>query len=179
VPRALLSGSRVPVVAEGRILLVHHRDAATGRDWWVLPGGGREPGETFAASGRREVYEETGIRVRRLRRLHPLPGTPHVTYALFVGESDAHAAPRPTVDLSRERLLINAAWHAVTLHDPLGPLDPALWSDLAPVIPRKARCRLLLITRIGVACRAAATSTAPHTLDRIDPVQRVARPSSG
>jgi 8-oxo-dGTP pyrophosphatase MutT (NUDIX family) len=107
---------------------------ATGREWWVLPGGGREPGETFAAAGRREVYEETGIRVRRLRRLHPLPGTPHVTYALFVGEPDGQVVPRPTVDLSRERLLTGAAWHTVTQDDPLGPLAPAFWSYLAPVI---------------------------------------------
>jgi len=39
------------------------------RDHWVLPGGGREPGETFAETAIREVHEETGVTVRIVRRM--------------------------------------------------------------------------------------------------------------
>lgn len=43
----------------GRILLAHRRDI----DWWNLPGGGMEVGETVEEALHREVYEETGLKV--------------------------------------------------------------------------------------------------------------------
>src|SRR5215471_18900870 len=42
---------------EGRVLLGHRRDI----DWWNLPGGGMEAGETVDEALRREVREETGL----------------------------------------------------------------------------------------------------------------------
>jgi 8-oxo-dGTP diphosphatase len=42
-----------------RILLALRRDI----DWWNLPGGGMEPGETVEEAVRREVHEETGLLV--------------------------------------------------------------------------------------------------------------------
>ena len=44
---------------EGHILLGHRRDI----DWWNLPGGGMEAGETVDEALRREVREETGLEV--------------------------------------------------------------------------------------------------------------------
>ena len=44
---------------EGRILLAHRRDI----DWWNLPGGGMEVGETVDEALLREVTEETGLEV--------------------------------------------------------------------------------------------------------------------
>ncbi len=44
---------------EGRILLGHRRDV----DWWNLPGGGMEAGETVDEALCREVREETGLDV--------------------------------------------------------------------------------------------------------------------
>jgi len=44
---------------EERILLAHRRDI----DWWNLPGGGMEVGETVDEAIRREVREETGLEV--------------------------------------------------------------------------------------------------------------------
>lgn len=44
---------------EGRILLGHRHDI----DWWNLPGGGMEAGETVDEALRREVREETGLEV--------------------------------------------------------------------------------------------------------------------
>ena len=44
---------------EGRILLAHRRDI----DWWNLPGGGMEIGETVEEALHREVREETGIEI--------------------------------------------------------------------------------------------------------------------
>lgn len=45
---------------DGEVLLVRPGDD----DGWTCPGGTREPGETFAATARREVREETGVRCR-------------------------------------------------------------------------------------------------------------------
>src|SRR4051794_4517580 len=42
-----------------RVLLAHRRDI----DWWNLPGGGMEHGETVKEAVCREVREETGLEV--------------------------------------------------------------------------------------------------------------------
>ena len=44
---------------EGRVLLAHRRDI----DWWNLPGGGMEVGETVDEALCREVAEETGLEI--------------------------------------------------------------------------------------------------------------------
>src|SRR5436305_14023154 len=48
------------IFEQGRILLAHRRDI----DWWNLPGGGMEVGETVEEALRREVREETGLEVQ-------------------------------------------------------------------------------------------------------------------
>src|SRR5207302_10982236 len=49
----------VAVDGEGRVLLVQHRKH--GQEYWLLPGGGVEAGETLAQAARRELLEETGL----------------------------------------------------------------------------------------------------------------------
>lgn len=44
---------------DGRILLERRSDCG----WWGLPGGAVEPGESVSRAARREVFEETGLRV--------------------------------------------------------------------------------------------------------------------
>ncbi|MGC5022577.1 NUDIX hydrolase [Micromonospora sp. DT47] len=48
---------------DDRILLFHTRDPEHPRlgTWWELPGGGMDPGETYAETAVRELREETGI----------------------------------------------------------------------------------------------------------------------
>ena len=47
----------------GRIFLMQARDPADpGKgDWWEIPGGGIDKGESSSEAARRELYEETGI----------------------------------------------------------------------------------------------------------------------
>jgi 8-oxo-dGTP diphosphatase len=50
------------VLVDGRILLARHRDRHG--NWYSLPGGGQEHGETLEEAVRRECLEETGFRIR-------------------------------------------------------------------------------------------------------------------
>lgn len=57
--------ARVLLIDEaGRVLLFHGYDPADPSDtYWVTPGGGLEPGESYAEGAARELFEETGLRV--------------------------------------------------------------------------------------------------------------------
>lgn len=63
------------ILHDRQILLIQHREHASGRSYWLLPGGGREAGETPEQCLVREVHEETGltIRVDRLLVDDPAP----------------------------------------------------------------------------------------------------------
>lgn len=50
------------------LLLVRHRKGA--RQYWMLPGGGLDFGETFEACAARELREETGFEVEISRMLY-------------------------------------------------------------------------------------------------------------
>lgn len=58
----------------GRILLVHQRDGAV----WSTPGGAIEPDETPADAVVREMWEETGLKVRPRRILGVFGGSSFV-----------------------------------------------------------------------------------------------------
>jgi 8-oxo-dGTP pyrophosphatase MutT (NUDIX family) len=54
----------VILVEDDRLLLVKHVDPHSLATWWIPPGGGLEPeDESILACARREVMEETGLRV--------------------------------------------------------------------------------------------------------------------
>lgn len=61
-------GARILVLdPHDRVLLIHARDPdEPTSEWWELPGGGIEPGETPQATASRELAEETGILAEEL-----------------------------------------------------------------------------------------------------------------
>ena len=61
------------VVRDGRVLMVKHR--WHGDEWWCLPGGAQEPGESVEDGALRELREECSVDGTIIRQ------TSHVCYA--------------------------------------------------------------------------------------------------
>src|SRR6266511_338172 len=68
------------IIHENHVLLLKVIDAETGAMFWLLPGGGREAGESEEACVRREVREETELEVSVLRPLFEAPDGPGGIY---------------------------------------------------------------------------------------------------
>lgn len=90
---------RAVVVAAGRVLLVNAYPGAAS-DLWCAPGGGAERGASLEANLRREVAEETGLRVRPGRLLavtefhNPATGFHQVELYFRAALADPGAAAR-------------------------------------------------------------------------------------
>jgi len=58
---AVRNSAKAVVVKDGFLLAIKHRDSAG--EWFSLPGGGQDPGETLENALRRECLEEIGVEV--------------------------------------------------------------------------------------------------------------------
>lgn len=63
----------IPILPDGQIVLVRRRD--TGR--WGLPGGIVDWGEDIATTAKRELKEETGLELLKIRRLVGVYSSPY------------------------------------------------------------------------------------------------------
>jgi len=117
----------VAVDGEGRVLLVQHRKL--GNEYWLLPGGGVEPGETMVEAARRELFEETGLKGEVGRPILVCESIEagegrHIVHVVF-----AAGVRAGTVRPGYDGRLVDAAWI------PLGglghlPLFPAIGAEL-------------------------------------------------
>ncbi|TMC49777.1 MAG: NUDIX domain-containing protein [Chloroflexi bacterium] len=102
---------------EDRILLVEHHKA--GRNYWLLPGGGVEVGETLAEAVRREVQEETGYQAEVGRLVIVCeaiePQGRHLLELVFAARGAGGS-----LAVGGDARLVDAAWHPV---DSLPGLD--------------------------------------------------------
>lgn len=62
------------IVEEGHVLLIKHREHATGLGYWVIPGGGIDGDESEEQCVIREIKEETNLEVEVERLLFEEPG---------------------------------------------------------------------------------------------------------
>jgi 8-oxo-dGTP pyrophosphatase MutT (NUDIX family) len=69
------------VVRDGHLLLIRARVGERG--FWLIPGGGREDGETEVACILREIREETGLKVTVERLLLDEPAHPGGMYRRY------------------------------------------------------------------------------------------------
>lgn len=68
--------SQGAIIQADHMLLIKHREPGMWRDYWVIPGGGREDGESEQECVRREMKEETHLDVRVEQLLLDEPGHP-------------------------------------------------------------------------------------------------------
>ncbi len=62
IPPGARPVARILLLGPGqRLLLLHAEHAADHARFWVAPGGGLNPVESFEQAARRELYEETGL----------------------------------------------------------------------------------------------------------------------
>ena len=105
----------VPFTGKGTVLLVRQFRDAIGADSLEIPAGTRDvPGEAPADCAAREVLEETGHRVTRLRhlaRIHTSPGFQDELVELFV--ADVEPAGEPEEELEVVELPLGEAVEAV------------------------------------------------------------------
>ncbi len=123
VPRQRVAAYAV-VVSEGRLLLTQLAGTTGAAGRWNLPGGGIDPGESPTEAVLREVAEETGQVVDRVRLVDVM--TQH-----WVGRSE-----RGAEDYHAVRLLHSARCERPTrpvVHDVGGSTSDARWVPLAEV----------------------------------------------
>ncbi len=115
---------------DGRILLVREQGPDDAEPTWMLPGGRVEAGESVLEAVRRELLEETGLR---------LTGEPRLAFAAHViGADDGYIALTFACDAEGELrpadpdgLVLEAAW--VERGDALARLDLVPWYEAGPL----------------------------------------------
>ena len=81
---------------DGRILFIRRDESDWGGGKWDLPGGGVDEGETPLETAEREIFEETGLKVKNLKTFWKRPKR-HGSHWFFQAE-----ASHPGVSLSDE-----------------------------------------------------------------------------
>ena len=104
------------VVQGSRVLLIQHREHASGSSYWLLPGGGREEGESEEACVVRELSEETGLQVKVERLLCDEPEPQggyyqrHRTFLCTILSGTLQPGVEPEADAAARYSIAEAAW---------------------------------------------------------------------
>lgn len=91
----------LPVLPDGRIVLIRQYRHAAGQSLWELVAGHKDPGESFVQGARRELQEETGYvasKVTKLLEIFPSPGLLGERMEIFLAQGLTKGAARPEDD---------------------------------------------------------------------------------
>lgn len=91
----------LPVLPDGRIVLIRQYRHAAGQYLWELVAGHKDPGESFIKGAHRELEEETGYTAKRIRKLlevFPSPGLLGEKMEIFLAEGLTKGKARPEDD---------------------------------------------------------------------------------
>jgi 8-oxo-dGTP pyrophosphatase MutT (NUDIX family) len=106
------------IMRDDAILLIQLREHATGRTFWVIPGGGIEAGETEAECVRREVREETHLKVKVEALLLDEPAWPgdgsyerYKTYLCRPMTGDAAPGFEPEPEAAALVAIVDVGWY--------------------------------------------------------------------
>jgi ADP-ribose pyrophosphatase len=100
----------LPVLDDGRILLIRQYRHAAGQHLWELVAGRKEDGESFEQGARRELEEETGYSAKKLTQILdilPSPGFVAEHMAIFVAEGLRKGRARPEDDEKITRRILS------------------------------------------------------------------------
>ncbi len=104
------------IVRNHQILLIQHREHESGRSYWILPGGGIEPGESEEECVRRELQEETNLDVTITSLLMNEPDIPggvyrfRKTYLCEPVQGEAKPGFEPEADASSLYGIVEVRW---------------------------------------------------------------------
>ena len=104
----------LPVLPDGRIVLIRQYRHSVEQYLWELVAGRRDGDETFVAGARRELREETGYtagRMRLLLDLFPSPGFLRENMAIFLatGLKKGEASPEPDEKITQTIVTLREA----------------------------------------------------------------------
>ncbi len=105
------------IMIGSQLLLIRHEEHQSGRTYWLLPGGGREDGESEEECVMREMREETGLEVRIERLLeehdsaHPDGIYAHYkTYLCTPISGEAQPGYEPEIEASSVYKIAEVRW---------------------------------------------------------------------
>ncbi|MFC2025851.1 NUDIX domain-containing protein [Chloroflexota bacterium] len=116
------------IVRDHSVLLLRHRHHASGRTYWVFPGGGLDEGETEEQCVTREMKEETDLEVLVERLLFEEPYDPNggykwrMTFLCHPVAGDAKPGYEPEEEASAEYSISEVRWFDLR--------DESSWDDL-------------------------------------------------
>lgn len=127
------------IVRDHQILFIRHRENKSGRSYWILPGGGIEPGETEEECVRREIKEETNLDVRTVSLLLEELGPPNDIYRSFktylcepyMGKAEPGFEPEP--EAANQYSIVEVKWFDLreeTGWDHVLVADPRTYANL-------------------------------------------------
>ena len=97
-------------------MLIRHQERASGRNYWVIPGGGRLEGETEETCVIREMKEETNLDVQVVRLLLDEarePGRVYQrakTYLCIIVGGEAQPGYEPEPEVAQAYAIVEVGW---------------------------------------------------------------------
>lgn len=115
------------IVRDHHILLLKQTELASGRSYWLIPGGGIEPDETEERCVQREMQEETCLHVQVQHLLLDETGIPseiyqrRKTYLCHVLDGEARPGYEPEEEFASDYAFIEVGWFDLR--------DPTTWNE--------------------------------------------------
>ena len=101
------------IIQDDKILMVRHKHK--GREYWTLPGGGIEEGESHEQALVREVFEETQLKAKVIKFLFDEAYSKGITYCYLAaidgnGEAKLGSDPEDFNKPPQDRILQEVKW---------------------------------------------------------------------
>ena len=117
------------ILKDTQVLLIQHREHIGGRSYWLLPGGGKEAGESIEEGVVREMREETGLEVKVEQLLFDEQGFEdepkvydrYLTYLCRIISGEPKPGYEPEVEASGLYSITKVGWFDLC--------DEASWGD--------------------------------------------------